>query len=372
MKNENGILPPAGNLDISRLEGIFRNTTNSYKHLLVRAIFTWVEKFPEVFSLTYPQLQMLMLLDAAEPLCRYRLSFGIQDDTKKLVDKLFECQQDLSEKKNKIVFTIFAGKTEDSATAKMIDNLSLMRYVPARLLKPWFAEQLRGLPDYRRDKRIEELSRECFEDEDICPLYRIIQPGRHKAIELHPAWKEYIRANLPIVKGWCLLKWLLYLQKRNQHVPMLTAKIFPPTARSSLEPQRKFWKPVVSAGFKCIYTTRKIEPDNFVLDHFLPFDWVGHDQLWNLVPTSEKTNSLKSNKIPPKSLIDKLAQAHWQALKCNGLNKRPYTRKVDDYLNGLNMSFDDLCSPESLRVKYQQHLKPSIDQALYSFDKLKL
>ncbi|MCY4325891.1 MAG: hypothetical protein OXC81_07755 [Betaproteobacteria bacterium] len=363
-------LPPADDLEISRLEAIFRSKTNSYKYLLLRTIIDWVEKFPQVRSLTYPQLQMLMLLDAAEPLRRYRLSFGTLDDTNRMVGKVFEQRKDLSDKRGRTIVTVFEGKIDDFSASEAVGKLTLIRYAPYRLLTPWFTKQLRGLPDGKKNERIEELSRECFDS--VRPLYCIVQGTSHKAIELHPDWKDYIRANLPIVRGWCLHKWLLYLQRRNQNVPMLAEKIAPAALRSSLEKQRKFWRPAVSAGFSCIYTARKIDPGDFALDHFLPFDWVGHDQLWNLVPTSKETNSAKSNRIPSKSLIDNLAQAHWQALVCNSQNEQPNARKVDDYLSGLNMSLDDLRSPEILRTRYQLHIKPSIDQALlYGFDKFK-
>lgn len=34
------------------------------------------------------------------------------------------------------------------------------------------------------------------------------------------------------------------------------------------------------------------------LDHFVPWSYVAHDELWNLVPTTKSLNSSKSNDLP--------------------------------------------------------------------------
>ena len=34
------------------------------------------------------------------------------------------------------------------------------------------------------------------------------------------------------------------------------------------------------------------------IDHFVPWSYVAHDELWNLVPTTQNVNSSKSNNLP--------------------------------------------------------------------------
>jgi len=50
-----------------------------------------------------------------------------------------------------------------------------------------------------------------------------------------------------------------------------------------------------------IYTGHYIE--NFDIDHFIPWSFVTHDQLWNLAPIEKSLNSSKSNKLPGQNLV---------------------------------------------------------------------
>jgi len=34
------------------------------------------------------------------------------------------------------------------------------------------------------------------------------------------------------------------------------------------------------------------------IDHFVPWSYVAHDEMWNLNPTTKSINSFKSNKLP--------------------------------------------------------------------------
>jgi len=49
---------------------------------------------------------------------------------------------------------------------------------------------------------------------------------------------------------------------------------------------------------RCIYTGEPVSPEEFTLDHFLPWSFVTHDRMWNLVPASRSINSSKSNSLP--------------------------------------------------------------------------
>lgn len=37
---------------------------------------------------------------------------------------------------------------------------------------------------------------------------------------------------------------------------------------------------------------------NISIDHFVPWSYVAHDELWNLTPTTRSINSSKSNNLP--------------------------------------------------------------------------
>ena len=37
----------------------------------------------------------------------------------------------------------------------------------------------------------------------------------------------------------------------------------------------------------------------YVIEHFVPYSWVSHDLIWNLIPADSSFNSSKSDKLPP-------------------------------------------------------------------------
>ena len=66
----------------------------------------------------------------------------------------------------------------------------------------------------------------------------------------------------------------------------------------------------------CIYTGQEIHIGDYAVDHFLPWSFVAHDQLWNLIPADNSINSSKSDKLPPwDHFLPKLAEEHREAIK---------------------------------------------------------
>ena len=69
------------------------------------------------------------------------------------------------------------------------------------------------------------------------------------------------------------------------------------------------------------------------LDHFIPWSFVSHDLLWNLMPADPSINSSKSNRLPDLNLyLPKLAEAHQAALRIN-LEMGKQDKLLEDYLS---------------------------------------
>ncbi len=56
------------------------------------------------------------------------------------------------------------------------------------------------------------------------------------------------------------------------------------------------------------YSGKKIVKEDISIDHVIPWSFMYSDDIWNLVITSKSNNSIKSNSIPPKSIIEKLKE----------------------------------------------------------------
>ena len=82
--------------------------------------------------------------------------------------------------------------------------------------------------------------------------------------------------------------------------------------------QRKFWDTAICSGLevRCPYTDRLLDEREYDLDHFIPWSFVSHDLLWNLIPADGSINSSKSNYLPDLDIyLSKLAKLQHHSLK---------------------------------------------------------
>ena len=63
-----------------------------------------------------------------------------------------------------------------------------------------------------------------------------------------------------------------------------------------------------------IYGNIQMEKNNISIDHFVPWSYVAHDELWNLHPTTRSVNSSKSNHLPEWNMyFNSLCNIEYQA-----------------------------------------------------------
>jgi hypothetical protein len=209
---------------------------------------------------------------------------------------------------------------------------SLANFVPYRFLRPFFAQTLRGAKDWEVNRHIETLAESAFHGSQTPCLYRFVdtaQPG----IEIHPDWFEYLGQHLTILTGFCLWQLVNYLQKNNPNVPNIAWKLFEPQARD-LRQARTFWNIVLAqAGqLTCIDSGQPLQKGDFSLDHFLPWRFVAHDLLWNLLPTPKPVNSSKSDNLPDAALyFDPFADIQYQAVQAVARTPQA-ARLLEDYV----------------------------------------
>ena len=118
-------------------------------------------------------------------------------------------------------------------------------------------------------------------------------------------------------------------------MPNISNKLIKREERTPLTQQHKFWDIAIDKGFelRCLYTNDTINKGDYDLDHFIPWSFVSHDLLWNLIPINPNVNSSKSNKLPDLKLyLPKLAQAHQKAVEIN-LEFNNRNKLLEDYLS---------------------------------------
>lgn len=354
-------LPASRQVNVKLLGEAFETFSSSYKILIMKAILHEINEKSEAPEIAIDGGELIrgMLAHAWFPSQHFNLRFGEGDQTADVFKQLIlhgilEKSSRLTAKKVRARLDRNANKLEELARVNR-----LLRHPPYLIIKPWFKDKIQGGSDEQHYSHIAQLSCEHFGEKQ--PLYRFELPS--KRIVVHPYWIKYLRDNMPIVEGWLDSKWLSFLESKNPSVPTLLSKLWDrPATHQSLKRQKKFWRPFFDnrGGLTCIYSLDPV-PKDYVLDHFLPRSWVGHDQIWNLIPTSKIINEDKSDGLPDSKLITKLADAHYEALSAAKIDKPSgWERFMDEYRLGLRVEEAALRNRSKWRTAYRGTVQPML------------
>ena len=368
----NESLPESNCVNVSALSGLFFNTTNSYKYLFFLAILEILKRrnFENFSPITFREIVIEMLANAWYPYTFFQLSFGTQD----------KISQKLSLLKKRINIPLSgSNKNRTAEVRRAISNeditdivVSLRRYVPFLLLVPFCSAELKQKKDIDKKRSVETLiPRIVYEEfQQLKPLYKFNSSSYKdsNSIIFHPDWINYLERNYSIVFSWASWEWLQYMQRRNPSTPALANKLFAPVNRSSLSKQLHYWKEILLSGehIECIYSGQKIELNKFSLDHYLPWSFVAHDQLWNLIPATPEANSSKSNNLPSKKYFLKFIEVQYLGLTHvhSSLSQQRWAKTVEPFVSDLGLnSTDDLLDLEKLINAYSNTISPLLSLA---------
>ena len=309
-----------------RLEQMIGYLTTSYKLYWLYAVLIEVENGQHVIP--FRQVVIRMITCCWYSLLKFKLHLGAVDQLYNLVIYLsgkYNLQPDMREEE----LYAFLTSLNDPEAEKRIAEF--YKYVPYRLLQPFFTEELHNQQDYKKNRIIETLSRLSTE-----VFYRVFTD--EKRIVVQADWAEYINKNQAVVNGWILSKLIDFLQRKNPSVPGIPMKIAAPRERDLLI-ARKFWSAVIELNQTIdIYTGYEFSKENFSqygslsIDHFIPWSFVLHDEMWNLTPTFRNINSTKNDKLPPVNpCLERFCQIQYIAFNtaCSHERLRKY---AEDYL----------------------------------------
>lgn len=356
-------LPQIDELNIAALSRLFSNTTNSYKYLFFLSLLDILKS--QHFENTFIKLQDLMvrmLVKAWYPHTYFKLSFGKQD---KIAENLKSFNLPFAYS-NGISPSLNEGKLIQQINSYKIDN-SLMKYVPYRLMTPFFDDELRKVKkDNDKNSLIIKLCNNHFYTKK--PIYKFIVVDMADAIVVHPQWIVYLRIHFSIVKAWVSWEWLKYMQKCNPNVPAVVNKLYMPQKRESLKEQTQYWKVVLAQQqVSCIYSKKILEKEAFSLDHYLPWSFLVHDQLWNLIPTFHEVNSSKSDNLPSEQYFQQFVdlQHLGLTLSCSLMAKNDWIKYVECFFSDLKVSDEQaLLQKDKLKSAYETTLLPLLSLAI--------
>ncbi len=331
---------------------LFKKTTTSYKYLFLKSVLSRAGKGEATLKLN--EIITDILVYAWYPSQFFKLSFGPQDKIASIFkEQNFEYTSSLS-----ITSPHFEKQLREELLV-CIDQTSINRlttYVQFRILHPFFDDELRGQPDHKKNNMIRELATTKYEVRK--PLYRI--ESDTDSIVLHPDWLSYIRSNSYLLLQYLEFQWVDYLQKHNPNVPAIIYKTSPPQNRDSMTKQKKYWQEYieVSPNFECIYSGNKLTLSDLSIDHFLPWSYVCHNRIWNLIPTIKQVNSSKNNTLPDlNKYLNPFIENQYRALQYHSRYKTFWETIASEMILDLGLSTeDDLLND----VQFEQHLKTTL------------
>jgi hypothetical protein len=343
------VLPSSGIVDASRLSRIYDKTTATYKFYWFISIINWICANPGRRRFSFDEIIAGMVAEAWYPIHYFRLSFGKLDSLETIIleiQRQLDIPIDASREsvKNQILSNI-----DKAEIRKTLHVLSLN--VPYWFLTPW-------IPD-STIRQVVDKTQVFFNG---CP-YAIID----KSIIIDNLWVDYLIANASILKDFTFWNLSAFLQKRNPNVPDIPSKLVRPIQRAPLTHQHRFWDRYIQSkgSILCIYTNAELTVGHYDLDHFIPWSFVVHDLLWNLLPSDSSVNSSKSNCIPSLDrFLEPLTKVQHDALRVNYASN-PSDKLFEDYMV-FRCSIPELieASPERFLDLYKKEFTPIAQTAI--------
>ena len=339
-------IPQSNILTTNRLGKIFSNTVATYKYFWFVSIMQIHAKMDKT-RINVWDIVIRMVANAWYPIHYFRLSFGKSDSLFDIVMELQRITQIPIDANTETIIKGLSKRLQDKQIRKLLNTLTLN--VPYRFLRPWI--------DTSDDK---EMVRRSQTFENGC-LYSLHKEMGDFYIILNLDWNQYLHSHYNILVDFAYWNLTLFLQVRNPNVPAIPNKLIRPEVRNSLTKQHNYWDMVMTIGgpIRCIYTNAELHPDDYELDHFIPWSFVSHDLLWNLIPSDGSINSSKNNNLPDLEVyLPKLAalQHHSIQLMLNA-NKEP--KVMGDFIS-LGYTVRELADMDDMHFRelYERTFNP--------------
>ncbi len=331
-------LPYQVNLPVNLLAACFNKTSATYKFYWFLAIIQKVEY--GLTSISKKDLFAEMVAHSWFTVNYFHISFGKQDKLQHLIEHIKSIEGLTIDAGRDTIFQRLVSSS-NPATSKALQYFNAE--VPHRFLSPWFKTD---------NINAAYINSQSFTNNCLYSLHK-------NHLEINPFWVDYLQRNSRILKDFCYWNLAIYLQSKNPNVPDIPNKLIKTPIRKALNDQRKnFWDIVIGelGRVDCIYTNKSLTIGNYAVEHFIPYAFVSHDLIWNLIPADRSFNSAKSDKLP--SLDQHFAPFFDLQEKAVDIIKlkAPNNKFLQDYLT----LFPNLNQTYFNKERFFEHVQPLI------------
>ncbi len=285
-------------LDIRGLSSVFGSVSNSYKFYWFDAILELIKRNSKRDSFSFDEIANQMIADAWFSVAECYLSIGIANDALEGAVKRLKVSDPYlkgSASREDILrsIAIQEQRQKDIKTLKQ----QMVNMVPYRFLSEFIGNDKALKACIAKPKQFVEAVNASSIAFPYTFEYHKSQMERR--IVLHPIWKQMFIDYYPILKNWVLYEKVSYLQSRNPTVPGIIYKLEAKNGVRKLNKVRILWQQALEMKeFNDIYTNEPLNGKEYAIDHFIPWSYIAHDEIWNLIPADCSMNSRKSNLLP--------------------------------------------------------------------------
>jgi hypothetical protein len=307
-------LPSDNLLPVGKLSSCFNNTTATYKFYWLLSLLYHVERGKTLVSKR--EMFSTMVAHAWYTVNYFHLSFGKFDRLHEAIKRISDLESlTLDVSREQIIEHLCATPNRESI--KLLNSFN--SNVPHWFLSPWFPSAT---------------TKEIYEGSNMMK-HLVPYTLASDFISIQPLWQSYFQQHLRVLRDFCYWNLTLFLQQRNPNVPDIPNKLLRPEVRPSLSAQRRYWTKVfeVEGSLKCIYSNKDLRVDSFDVEHFVPYGFVAHHQMWNLIPADPSVNSSKGDKLPVlETYFNRFYRMQTKALDVMA-RCEPSNKLLEDYVN---------------------------------------
>lgn len=296
------------NLNINSFIQMLDDTTECYKYYWLDSIMQLLARNDE--NITFDKVIYGMIADSWFSVSKCNLRLGplnVKGESANSIERAVRKLEQLdviveSDTRDDIIY-----KIESNENSMHEEIYQLSKNVPYRLLSSFLAL---GGNDPLWDNKARLIAYIAMMDKSSALPYTIgSERGLAKSIVINNLWKEFLLQNIVTIRAWIKIKKIDYLQARNPGVPEVANKLeLDIEASRNLQKVRKLWARIIDVVPVYDYYSKKtLSDDNYEIDHFIPWSYVSHNELWNLMPLEQSLNSQKNNKLPAWSCFEDYA-----------------------------------------------------------------
>lgn len=336
------------NIDIIKIINIFDNTTSTYKFYLFKILLNLAQKNKS--EITFEQIIRQMIYLSWNTIIDYKLNLGKGDNLQKIVEQI-KRDYKINDKTPQIkIKKLILNEIEITSV-----HYGLIKQVPYRLIRPFY--KIKTTTEAKINQKITIMSQNS--NTAFYKIEKLNKTNESKLI-LNENWISYFNSNNVILNGWTNYKLIQFLEIKNPNVPNISKKL-ELNDRINLTNERKLYQKLLNdVKLQDIYSNLKLNEltKEIDLDHFLPWTYVMHNNIWNLIPATKKSNIQKSNFLPSKKYFSKFTQ---QQLK---IFKYCVTNKENKFLEQYKLIYKELDLDKIRQNRYEINEK-EFEENLY-------